>query len=251
MKSLLLSCAMCLMLMTACSDGGGIGDNVPMVTNGTSQPPVSTTPVPTVSPIPSALSPSPTTPPAKDPASLIPAGWHLLDNHQHVMAEGDLNKDGIPDVAMVIERAEGGLEAPRSLLIAFGTNENTYSLSILAEHVILSAGEGGVFGDPFSGLSIDRGSVVVSDYGGSSTKWYHTYRFRFQDKDWYLIGATMGTIFPISEELGMGVDEDDYNLLTGDYIRKRTNKAGTEEVTKGNRGKKPLVKLGEFDITNI
>ena len=162
-----------------------------------------------------------------------------------------MNKDGFPDVAMVIERAEGGLEAPRSLLIAFGTKENTYSLSILAEHVILSAGEGDVFGDPFSGLSIDRGSVVVRDYGGSITKWYHTYRFRFQDNDWYLIGATMGTIFPISEELEMGVDEDDYNLLTGDYMSKRTNKAGAEEVTKGNRGKKPLVKLSEFDITNM
>ncbi len=253
MKSLLLSCAMCLMLLTACSDGGGIGDNTPIDPNGASYPPLATTTPSSASPIQPDASPSParTPRPAQDVASLIPAGWNLLNDPQNVIAEGDLNRDGIPDVAMVIERAEGGLEAPRSLLIAFGTKENTYSLSILAEHVILSAWEGGVFGDPFSGLSIDRGSVVVSDYGGSSTKWYHTYRFRFQDNDWYLIGATMGTIFPISEELGMGVDEDDYNLLTGDYISKRTNKAGAEEVTKGNRGKKPLVKLGEFDITNI
>lgn len=239
MKKILLCFAMFLGFLTACSDSGD--------DRSSSAPP---SPAPEIKQTEPVISET-AAPPAKDAASLIPAGWHMLKNHQSVMAEGDLNKDGIPDLAMIIERTEDSMEAPRSLLIAFGTKENTYTLSILAEHVILAESEGGTFGDPFNGLLIDRGSVVISDYGGSMTKWYHTYRFRFQDNDWVLIGATIGTNFPINNEMVMGNDEDDYNLLTGDFISKRTNKAGEEEMTKGNRGKKPLVKLSEFDVDEI
>lgn len=39
--------------------------------------------------------------------------------------------------------------------------------SIIADKVVLKADEGGVWGNPFESLTIDRGSVVVSDYGGS------------------------------------------------------------------------------------
>ncbi|MCS7464774.1 hypothetical protein N0M98_32325 [Paenibacillus doosanensis] len=180
--------------------------------------------------------------------SLIPTGWHILVNReQPVKATGDLNNDGIQDVAMVIEKTVKSEKAPpRSLLIAFGNKDSTFSLSIIAENVVLPADAGGVFGDPFDSLTIDRGSVVVSDFGGSSSKWYNRYRFRFQDNDWYLIGATMGSSFPVKNE--MGNDEDDYNLLTGDFISKRTIENGEVKITKGNRGKKKLVKLKEFDI---
>ncbi|MDF2925802.1 MAG: hypothetical protein K0R57_4716 [Paenibacillaceae bacterium] len=174
-----------------------------------------------------------------------------MESHAPVKAEGDLNKDGIPDMAIIIEKTEDSIEASRSLLIAFGTKEQTYLLSILAEHVILSESEGGVFGDPFDSMEIDRGSVVVSDYGGSNVRWYHKYRFRFQDNDWYLIGATTGTNYLISDAIGMGNSEDDYNLLTGDFIKKKTNEQGEVEITKGNRGKKQLIKLREFDSRDI
>jgi hypothetical protein len=271
MKKLLLCLALLLVALTACDESSSnsvsplpspsleVRQTEPATTGAASTPnnaestvpPVKSSSSPAASTAPSTHSPAPTASTAKDAASLIPAGWHLLKSHSPSKAEGDLNKDGIPDLAMIIERTEEGMEAPRSLLIAFGTKENTYFLSILAEHVILSAGEGGVFGDPFNGLTIDRGSVVVRDYGGSNTKWYHTYRLRFQDEDWYMIGATVGSTFLMTTEMGMGIEEDDYNLLTGDYIHKRTNKAGEEEVTKGNRGKKPLVKLSEFNGDEI
>lgn len=186
---------------------------------------------------------------AKDVTSLIPTGWHILEHSEPVKAEGDLNKDGIQDIALIIERAID-IDA-RSLLIAFGTKENTYSLSIIADNVVLPVFAGGGYGDPFNGLNIDRGSVVVSDYGGSDDRWYHKYRFRFQDNDWFLIGATMGENHPIKEGTEMGNDVDDYNLLTGDFISTRTNENGEVKITKGNRGKKKLVKLREFDIDEM
>lgn len=188
---------------------------------------------------------------AKDVTSLIPTGWHILNSREPVKAEGDLNKDGIQDMAIIIEKTQESIEAPRSILIAFGTKDNSFSLSIIAEHVVLAESEGGGFGDPFNGLVIDRGSMVVSDFGGSNERWYHKYRFRFQDDDWYLIGATMGSNFLINNDIGMGNNEDDYNLLTGDFISRRTNEKGEEAITKGNRGKKKLVQLREFDIHDI
>lgn len=189
---------------------------------------------------------------AIDVTSLIPAGWNILEHTEPVKAEGDLNKDGIQDIAVVIEKThEESYDAPRSLLIAFGNKDHTFSLSIIADKVILGALEGGGWGDPFDGIIIDRGSVVVSDFGGSSERWYHKYRFRFQENDWYLIGATMGSNHSIKEGTEMVFDMEDYNLLTGDYIIEKTNENGEEKITRENRGKKKLVKLSKFNINDM
>lgn len=189
----------------------------------------------------------------KDIDSLIPCGWSILEdfNGELVKAEGDLNKDGITDIAVVIENTEEDEEAPpRALLIAFGNNDGTFSLSIISDKVILKRDEGGVWGDPFESLSIDRGSVLVSDYGGSNWRWYNKYRFRFQDDDWYLIGATTGSYYS-AETTRDHADEEDINLLTGDYILRTTDENGKVKIIKGNRGKKKLIKLSDFNIEDM
>lgn len=92
--------------------------------------------------------------------ALIPAGWHILEPvlGEKAIAKGDLNKDGISDLAAVIEKDMVMDEAsPRSLLIAFGSKNNTYTLSIIAKNVILRSDEGGIWGDPFDSLTINRG----------------------------------------------------------------------------------------------
>ncbi|MDH8676838.1 hypothetical protein QE109_01700 [Fusibacter bizertensis] len=45
-------------------------------------------------------------------------------------------------------------------------------------------------------------------------------------------------------------DEDDYNLLTGDFISKKTDENGNQITTKGNRGIKPLLNLEDFDASS-
>ncbi len=190
----------------------------------------------------------------QDISEFIPHGWHILqkyDDDSLAIAEGDLNKDGLTDKAFVIEesiKGEGSTEyavnSPRHLLIVFANNDNTYSLSIKAEKAILLGCEGGPYGDPFDGISISRGSVLLNFFGGSYPRWYSSYQFRYQNNGWYLIGATEGGLVEVGEE--MDNVEEDYNLLTGDYIF-RELVDGKIKTRKGNRGKKQLINLQEFD----
>jgi hypothetical protein len=213
----------------------------PAVANKTGEQP---TPQPTFSITPSSA-PIPEKPPNQDFKSLVPTGWHILEKSKDkpAIAEGDLNKDGIPDIAAVIEKTETTDDAsPRSLMITFGTGNGNYTLSIIADHVVLRANEGGPHGDPFDDILIDRGSVVLSDFGGSRWKWSEKYRFRFQNNDWYLIGLTKTSY----DGATAAVDEDDYNLLTGDFIQTKTDSgSATPVITKGNRGPKTVL-LREF-----
>ncbi|WP_168120128.1 hypothetical protein [Paenibacillus sp. HB172176] len=186
-----------------------------------------------------------------DFSAILPQGWHLLESPPGtpVMIEGDLNKDGIDDIAAVIEKLESeeGAAPSRSLLIALGTTAETYELSVIAENAILSADEGGVWGDPFESIAIDRGSIVVSHYGGSNWRWYSRYRFRYQDEDWYLIGATSGS-YNTGATTIENSDEEDYNLLTGDFSIRRMGDDGKTTTETGRGETHPLISLKEFDI---
>ncbi|MNI72549.1 hypothetical protein D3C73_1284990 [compost metagenome] len=46
-------------------------------------------------------------------------------------------------------------------------------------------------------------------------------------------------------------NEQDYNLLTGDYIITTTNEEGKRITENGNRGKRELVKLKDFNIEDM
>lgn len=184
----------------------------------------------------------------KNTEAFVPKGWRLIKE-----TNGDLNKDGLADIAGVLEYGrpyeQGSLEEapPRLLFLAFQDKERQYRLSIQTAKAILRADQGGVWGDPFAGLSVNRGSILLEFYGGSNWRWAHSYRFRYQDGGWYLIGATIESFFTGT---GEGTKED-YNLLTGMMIVTTTGRNGKKAEKTVNRGKKPLVNLGDFDITRI
>lgn len=179
--------------------------------------------------------------------SVIPEGWHLLDRGDAFRVKGDLNEDDIIDEAVIIEKENLDNKAPsRAILIALGDNQNKYKLSVISEKAVLRSDEGGIWGDPLESIKIDRGSLLINFYGGSNIRWYEKYRFRNQDGGWYLIGATSGT-YNSGSNLIENADEEDYNLLTGDYIIKKTDENGTLKTIKGNKGKKELVDLEKFD----
>lgn len=182
--------------------------------------------------------------------TLIPEGWQIFD-HPNAQTEGDLNGDGLSDVAMVIEKKEGDDPAPsRALLIAFGNKDQLYTLSIVAENVILDAQSGGVWGDPFESISITDGVLNVQDYGGSNWRWYNRYQFQFLDQEWVLIGATFGSYFT-GDTLPEDADEEIYNFLTGTFVTKKKDAQGNIVITEGNREIKPLIQLKAFDLTDF
>lgn len=182
--------------------------------------------------------------------TLIPENWQLFD-HPNAQTEGDLNGDGLSDVAMVIEKKEVDNPAPsRALLIAFGNKEQLYTLSIIAENVILDAQSGGVWGDPFESISITDGVLHVRDYGGSNWRWYNHYAFQFMDQEWILSGATFGSYFT-GDTLPEDADEEIYDFLTGTLVTKKKDAQGNLVITESNREIKPLILLKAFDLNNM
>lgn len=173
--------------------------------------------------------------------AFIMPGWKLIRQ-----ANGDLNKDGLPDVVGIIEKTEFKTSEapPRIMFILFKENDG-YRLSIQSGKAILKADEGGIWGDPLQDLLINRGSVVLTFYGGSSSRWGYTYRFRYQNGGWFLIGATFDTQ---NINTGEGV-RNDHNLLTGITISTTTDEKSGKRVEKTiSRGKKPLINLKDFDV---
>lgn len=64
-----------------------------------------------------------------------------------------------------------------------------------------------------------------------------------------MIGATFGSYFS-GTTTRENADEEDYNLLTGDYTLKKADENGDVNTTKGNRGIKKLLNLTEFNVNS-
>ncbi len=170
--------------------------------------------------------------------SFVPRNWKIIGSDK-----GDLNEDKISDIVAVIENIINKNEK-KVLFVVFGNNQNSYDLSIISDAVIPVLEVNNELVDTTSLLSIDNGSILMnlSDDGKSYIK-SKKLRFRFQNMDWYLIGATIANYNVDTFEEVI----EDYNLLTGKM--KKTIKIENEKsnVKMLNVGKKELVKLTEFD----
>lgn len=135
----------------------------------------------------------------------IPESFIKLDE-----TEGDLDKDGIIEKIIVYDtEKETDLGTERQIFIYKKDNEEwiLWKKSIGA---ILPSRHGGMMGDPFEGISIERNCIVIGHFGGSRQKWNYTHRYRYQNGDFRLIGATV--------RFGSHCDyffTFDYNLSTG------------------------------------
>ncbi len=172
----------------------------------------------------------------------IPKDWKLISK-----VKGDLNKDKLKDIAAVIEYTGNYMDdeeergKPRVLFIILQKKDGSYKLAVQSANLIMREGEGGVFGDPFDGMVYNKGTIVISFYGGSAWRWGYTYRFRYQNKDWYLIGKT-----ELSENVNTGESKIiDTNCNTGNQIITSVDTKGKKVVTH-NIGKKQLKKLIDF-----
>lgn len=130
-------------------------------------------------------------------------------------AEGDLNKDGIPEKVVVYNTSRQTDFGTERELHIFRKQNDKWILWDKAIGVIMSSESGGVMGDPFAEISIQNGAIVINQAGGSRQKWSYIHRFRFQNNKWQLIGVQNTSGAPCE-----GWDDFDYNLSTGTIVYK-------------------------------
>lgn len=125
-------------------------------------------------------------------------------------AEGDLNKDGQAELVLVVDdlQSAGDFGISRRIHI-YRLANGQWQLWQEFRGGILSSEAGGMMGDPFEAITVERGTIVIEHFGGSRYKWRYTHRFRYQNSRWELIGAT--TLYGTPCEYWKTYD---YNLST-------------------------------------
>jgi hypothetical protein len=176
-------------------------------------------------------------------ADFVPAGWTTIDS-----AIGDLNSDNLDDLALILQHSDSVTlikieddysdtvrTQSRILVVAFrNVITKQYDLVEQSNTFILNH-DNPIMDEPFQDISISSG-VLKIDFRiwlsmGSWETSNNSYKFRYQDNDFKLIGADFN-----SANRGSGETEDrSYNFLTKKV-----------KVTKGNfstdKKHKPLLR---------
>lgn len=118
-------------------------------------------------------------------SQFITKGFEAYDT-----AYGDINLDGKVDLIMILKNKKENIdpELARPLLLLTKNNDESYSLAKRNDNVVLKIQEGGVFGDPYDGITIKNGYFSIEHYGGSSWRWTKIITFKYdkEKKDWFL-----------------------------------------------------------------
>ncbi len=135
----------------------------------------------------------------------IPKSFKILAE-----TEGDIDEDGISEKVIVYDtEKETDLGTERQIFI-YKINSDKWELWKKSVGAILPSQHGGMMGDPFEGISIERNCIVINHFGGSRQKWNYTHRFRFQSGEFQLIGAAVNFGSPCDYFFTF-----DYNLSNG------------------------------------
>jgi hypothetical protein len=161
----------------------------------------------------------------------VPLGWKILDS-----AFGDLNKDGLKDAAIILQYKDSVsmvnnledtvLTQPRILLLLFKNPTNNKFLLVEESNSFILKHDNAILDDPYQGITIDKGILKIAFHlFYNMGSWYSTsstYKFRFDKKEFVLIGADLLTIHRASLEY----QAYSYNFL----IRKRSYTKGNEKT---------------------
>lgn len=189
-------------------------------------------------------------------SDFIPARYDTLAGGR---ATGDLNHDGLPDVALALHAAVEDTISypddtlpPRQLVILFGTPTG-YTLAAHSTKAILCRGCGGMNRDPFQGMSIEKGVLLLHHYSSSNWHWSITAKFRYRADGFYLIGQTnsYGTNGGNCDGQNWppGCDYHDVNFVSGEYETIKVSEACKLMLHKRGKNKPmPLRKLVDYQV---
>lgn len=123
--------------------------------------------------------------------SFIPKGYEAIAEKK-----GDLNLDKTEDCILVIRKTteettsnmDEGKPDKRIVLLLLGQKDGSYKLAYKNQNVADCIDCGGVFGDPFSGISIKNGyfSIEHKIAGGHHWEQIITFKFNKTKNNWYL-----------------------------------------------------------------
>ena len=175
----------------------------------------------------------------------------LPENWKCESAYGDMNKDGLTDLAL-IAFPEDKTAAPL-LAVYWGARNGLYNLYRLYPGAFPA--NDNEFAFPEYDLSITDKGVMVIEYSlfmsaGSWNTSKDTFRFRFQDGDFFLIGMDTGGLSRNTGE----VTEDSFNFLTHKRQTRQFNAMeGDEDNGKVKEKwtripKVPLQRLSEWNV---
>lgn len=133
-----------------------------------------------------------------DPKGLPPELKRLVAKGESVLAyeSADLNGDGLGDIVFIVEplkpaRANQEEEEGAARTLKIAVRSSSGSLKVVKENsmVVLCEGCGGVFGDPFAGLSAAPKTFSVHHFGGSGWRWstVATFKYSTRDDTWQLV----------------------------------------------------------------
>lgn len=123
--------------------------------------------------------------------SFIPKGYNVI-----TQTKGDLNLDKIADYILVLRKVseettsnmDGGKPDKRPLLILLGQSDQSYKLAYKNDKAVYCIDCGGVFGDPFTGISIKNGYFSIEHGISGGTHWEDITTFKYNKikNNWYL-----------------------------------------------------------------
>ncbi len=174
--------------------------------------------------------------------AIVPGGWMIL-----AQASGDLNGDKKDDHVVILSSSDTQNDDVnfQRILIVLLDEGGLLKVDAVSQKSVLSRFSGGIWGDPFESLKIERGTFVISHYAGSRNRWGFRHRYRFQDGGYYLIGRTEYSHDTLSPES----EEKDENLITGRVIETKVDEKGEKTRTDQKLKPRPLIPLGtgKFD----
>ncbi|MDP4269630.1 MAG: hypothetical protein Q8909_05840 [Bacteroidota bacterium] len=143
----------------------------------------------------------------------VTPGYQLIDS-----VIGDLDKDGINELVAAYNIREGLKENDNfhRAIIIYKLSSGKWILWKKSEQALFMSQDGGMMGDPYSGMDIKNGILAIYQEGGSSWKWSQSDKYRYQDGDFYLIGYSNNYGKPCEY-----FEMIDFNLSTGKLIYKK------------------------------